>query len=76
MNRHDVKAKKVKNADLWVVLDRLMRTHRCTFKWVRGHVGHAKNERCDLLGTDAAREVARALPPVSQRHTDSLFPDA
>ncbi len=43
------------NWDLW---DRLLRQcdrHQVRFSWVRGHAGHAENERCDKLANDAAR---------------------
>lgn len=41
--------KPVKNDDLWRELDALVSRHRVTWKWVRGHSGHAENERCDQL---------------------------
>ena len=31
-----------------------MRPHQVTFTWVKGHHGHAENERCDGLATAAA----------------------
>lgn len=44
------KAKKpVKNADLWKALDQAAARHRITWQWLKGHVGHAGNERCDAL---------------------------
>jgi ribonuclease HI len=39
----------VLNVELWQELDRLRLTHRITAEWVRGHVGHPENERCDRL---------------------------
>ncbi|MBK5105851.1 MAG: ribonuclease HI [Burkholderiales bacterium] len=50
--------KPVKNVDLWLELDRLAGTHRIRWHWVRGHAGHAENERADAL---ANRGIA-ALP--------------
>jgi len=50
----------VKNRDLWERLDGLLRRHAVTFTWVRGHAGHAENERCDALAREAAS--ARGLP--------------
>lgn len=41
--------KPIKNVDLWRQLDELLETMTATFKWVRGHEGHAENERCDQL---------------------------
>ena len=49
--------KPVKNQDLWERLDALCRKHEVTWHWVRGHDGHAENERADLL----AREAITAL---------------
>ena len=45
---------KAKNPDLWERLLALLERHRVTFVWVRGHDGHAENERCDALATAAA----------------------
>jgi ribonuclease HI len=41
--------KPVKNDDLWRRLDELLARHRVTWHWVRGHAGHAENERADAL---------------------------
>ncbi|MGD9689846.1 MAG: ribonuclease HI [Phycisphaerales bacterium] len=41
--------KPVKNQDLWERLDELMQAHEVSFHWIRGHTGHAENERCDQL---------------------------
>ena len=39
----------VMNVELWQELDRLRGIHDIKAEWVRGHVGHAENERCDKL---------------------------
>ena len=44
----------VKNVDLWKRLLAAMEPHQVEFVWVRGHDGHAFNERCDRLATSAA----------------------
>ena len=44
----------VKNKDLWQRLDKECSRHKITFKWVKGHAGHAENERCDELARTAA----------------------
>ena len=41
--------KPVKNADLWLRLEKAMAPHRIEWAWVRGHAGHAENERADEL---------------------------
>lgn len=46
--------KPVKNVDMWKRLLAAMQRHNVVFHWVRGHAGHAENERCDALATAAA----------------------
>lgn len=41
--------KPVKNVDLWQRLDAAQVRHTVTWKWVKGHAGHAENERADEL---------------------------
>lgn len=53
--------KPVLNADLWKQLDDLMQRHEVRVQWVRGHTGHAENERCDeLASAEASRIRAQA----------------
>ncbi|MEJ2565243.1 MAG: ribonuclease HI [Gammaproteobacteria bacterium] len=49
--------KPVKNMDLWQRLDELVGRHRVTWHWVRGHTGHADNERADALANRAIDEL-------------------
>jgi ribonuclease HI len=44
----------LKNPDLWERLYELVEYHSVDFIWVKGHDGHAYNERCDKLATDFA----------------------
>jgi ribonuclease HI len=39
----------VKNVELWQRLDAAQATHQVTWKWIKGHAGHAENERADAL---------------------------
>jgi ribonuclease HI len=41
--------KPVKNVDLWQRLAAALEPHQVEFIWVRGHAGHAENERADAL---------------------------
>jgi ribonuclease HI len=41
--------KPVKNAELWQRLDAAQAQHAVTWKWIKGHAGHAENERADEL---------------------------
>ncbi len=50
----------VKNADLWRVLETLLGPHKITWRWLKGHAGHAGNERCDELAREAIEMLKRA----------------
>ncbi len=41
--------KPVKNAELWQRLDAAQARHQVDWKWIKGHAGHAENERADAL---------------------------
>ncbi|RZI46693.1 ribonuclease HI [Candidatus Finniella inopinata] len=43
----------VKNQDLWQRLDTLTQNQSVEWQWVRGHDGHAENERADALARNA-----------------------
>ncbi len=45
--------KDVANRDLWEELLEQTRRHQVEWHWVRGHAGHAENERCDELARAA-----------------------
>ncbi len=45
---------KRKNPDLWKRYIPLHKKYNPKFLWVRGHAGHAENERCDYLAVKAA----------------------
>jgi ribonuclease HI len=49
--------KPVKNIDLWQRLDATMRPHQIRWHWLRGHAGHALNERADALARQAIAEL-------------------
>ncbi|WP_395681853.1 ribonuclease HI [Dokdonella sp.] len=46
--------KPVKNQDLWERLYAALASHTVRWHWVKGHAGHAENERVDVLARDAA----------------------
>ncbi|MDP7009719.1 MAG: ribonuclease HI [Phycisphaerales bacterium] len=48
--------KPVKNQDLWKPLAALREKHTITTYWVKGHAGHAENERCDTLASAEAEK--------------------
>ena len=39
----------VKNAELWQRLDAAQAQHTVSWRWIKGHAGHAENERADAL---------------------------
>jgi ribonuclease HI len=49
--------KPVKNKDLWEALDRELQRHQVEWRWVKGHSGHAENERADALANRAIDEM-------------------
>ena len=49
--------KPVKNVDLWKRLDAALAPHQVRWHWVRGHAGHALNERADVLAREAIAEI-------------------
>jgi ribonuclease HI len=51
--------KPVKNVDLWQRLDDAMKQHDVRWHWVKGHAGHAENERADQLARDGLAENRR-----------------
>lgn len=53
--------KPVKNADLWRELLAACAPHRIGWNWVRGHDGHAENERADRLAVAEAERIALEL---------------
>lgn len=57
---------KVKNPDLWIRFIPLLKKHRVSFHWIKGHAGHPENERCDALAVAAgagAVAAGKELPP-------------
>lgn len=47
--------KKALNSDLWEQLLELLKIHKVNFFWVKGHSGHAENERCDQLAVKGSK---------------------
>jgi ribonuclease HI len=48
----------VKNADLWLQLDREVARHQVEWRWVKGHSGHPENELADRLANRGIEELA------------------
>jgi ribonuclease HI len=62
--------KPVKNDDLWRALDTAAARHKIEWRWLKGHAGHAGNERCDELANLEIEKLKKALTP--QQLKDSL----
>src|SRR5450755_1696704 len=51
----------VKNKEIWVQLAAAASDHeQVRWHWVKGHIGHALNERADVLAVAARRNAARS----------------
>jgi len=64
------KGGRIENLELWKRLVRVAGEHVCTWQWVRGHAGNAKNEYANDLAITAAAEQT-----ISQGMVKSGFPD-
>jgi len=53
--------KPVRNADLWHELIEVTSKHQIEWHWVKGHAGHAENERVDRLASDEAERIQAEL---------------
>lgn len=54
--------KPVKNVELWQELDELLSKHQVRFTIIKGHSGHAENERCDQMAVAAAAKFKETAP--------------
>ena len=53
--------KDVMNKDLWQRLLKAAEPHVITWCWVKGHNGHAENERCDILALCAIKRHKKSM---------------
>lgn len=51
--------KPVKNDDLWKRLDLAQARHKVEWRWIKGHAGHAENERADELAREGMAPFKR-----------------
>ena len=67
--------KPVKNVDLWQRLDAAQARHKVTWKWIKGHAGHAENERADELARAGMAPYKGGKEPASiGRHRSEAPP--
>ena len=62
----------VANLDLWQEMLRLCQIHRIHGQWIKGHMGHPMNERCDRLATLGAYGAASLPVPPSHDYLRNL----
>jgi ribonuclease HI len=53
--------KPVKNEDLWRALDSSASKHTVKWHWLKGHAGHAGNERCDQLANGEIAKIKKTF---------------
>ena len=46
-----------KNPDLWKRFLKIYPLHNISFRWIKGHAGHAQNEICDQLAVMASENT-------------------
>jgi ribonuclease HI len=63
------------NADLWQRYIPLHHKFRPKFVWVRGHAGHAENERCDYLAVQAAQGYSLLVDQWYEQNKNNLAAD-
>jgi ribonuclease HI len=51
------KGGEIENLELWQILEREAARHDVSWRWVRGHAGHPKNEYANHLATGAAKRL-------------------
>lgn len=49
------KKKHVKNIDLWLRINNALKKHSVEWFWIKAHMGHLENERCDLIARKSAK---------------------
>lgn len=53
--------KNVKNIDMWKEYLKISSKHKITGTWVKGHVGHVENEKCDKIAKNEALKLKQKL---------------
>lgn len=60
--------KPVKNVDLWLRINNLLKKHVITWVWVKGHNGNIENERCDTIARISAKN-----PSIQDKFYEKIF---
>ncbi|WP_350587811.1 DNA polymerase III subunit epsilon [Psychrobacter sp. 78a-MNA-CIBAN-0178] len=71
--------KPVANQDLWQQLDTLCQKRKVDWHWVKGHAGHAGNEKADELANLGVTSSSEASSPIESQETakkkEQIMPD-
>lgn len=67
--REGGKLKPLQNEDLWRSVDEQVARHEIHVTHVKGHAGHAENERCDQMAVAAYKRLMAGTLPESQAET-------
>lgn len=59
--------KRAQNVDLWERLLAEIAKHNVTYEWIKGHMGHPENERCDRLAVGAYSAQELEIDEVYER---------
>jgi len=62
-----------KNPDLWIRFLKSYRKHHVSFKWVKGHNSHPKNERCDELAVMASQQEKLSIDVFYEKEEAKLL---
>lgn len=63
----------VKNEELWRALDAAAAPHRIDWRWLKGHAGHAGNERCDQLAAAEIGKLRKQFTPAQLAEAVAAF---
>lgn len=66
--------KPVANQDLWQRLDELRQSRAVSWHWVKGHAGHAGNEKADELANLGVERVLQGYPEAHLLQAQSITP--
>ncbi|WP_343154472.1 ribonuclease HI [Buchnera aphidicola] len=60
--------KSVKNIDLWLRIHSLSNKHLIKWFWIKAHIGHLENEKCDKLARQSANN-----PSIQDKFYEKIF---
>ena len=71
-NWYRTKNEKASNFDLWeMLLELISKQHEVRFNWIKGHIGHIENERCDELASLAMKSENLLYDEIYERNCET-----